>query len=559
VDPNLSYDTIYVNSPYWVTNGYWDVKGFQWADPGNSYPSGFNYAWQDGIVSIWVGDWEHDYFGWPFIQGTTVGALRQGSVWDDAAPWYDYPPAHQPSALHFGGKSAITLSARVRIDSGYHTDWPYSWINWLFNPWFRVQSRYLDVVRERKMVWDIVWGYDSSYGYLGQSTAHDWIDENEILHLAFFMSEMAQTGGEWKLYTIDFLSMAADARARAASMGPHELPGWNFEVDDLYMWSIDALVEGFDYNSQFSVDYLKVEYNTGGGGPYCPFVSVWDGTGYVADNNVLPASVTSHGTDVEDYYRLEKTPVKRHRKYSFLLSEFANDHSYIDRVNLIAIDHEADVRIAIAPDGEILTYKNPTPPISAVDNYGNNRLNEINSMNGNVSDPTTYFQGYPNDYLILNFGQVSSPNAKLILRDDQKKATDECILVQFKNSSNEWQTVDVIIPRAYWSTEGVNLSPYVVQGQELLVRLYWQQPHRVDYVGLDTTQPSDYDIHYGNLISAIHSTQGDVKALLAQSDNQYAEILSGQQIELKFTMSINSKPARTFVFYTKGRYETITP
>lgn len=69
-------------SDYWATNGYWDVKGFQWGDPGTTYPSGFNYTWQNGVVTIWVGDWEHDWW-----EGTTVGAVRQGSVWDlETAP-----------------------------------------------------------------------------------------------------------------------------------------------------------------------------------------------------------------------------------------------------------------------------------------------------------------------------------------------------------------------------------------------------------------------------------------------------------------------------------------
>lgn len=85
VDRDLALGPITEESSYWATNGYWDVKGFQWGDPGTMYPSGFSYTWQDDIVSIWVGDWEHDYY-----QGFTVGAVRQGSVWDlTTAPWYD--------------------------------------------------------------------------------------------------------------------------------------------------------------------------------------------------------------------------------------------------------------------------------------------------------------------------------------------------------------------------------------------------------------------------------------------------------------------------------------
>jgi len=547
-NPGFNYGPITIKSDRWVTDGYWDVKGFQWNDPGNNRSSGFWYDWssQSSVLTVWGGDWEHDW------EGTTCVGVRQGSVWniaDPNTPWYDNT-TYQPTPLQFTyDKLNITLYARVRIDNKSRD--LQGWMNYLFNPWFKVESWYYGVWKERRIVWDIVWAYDD---WLGHSRASTYVDSAENFHFAYLVPEMAQVG-EWKYYVIDLLDMAYLAKNIA-----RDYWAWLFDVEDLYLWSIDALVEGYAYNTKFSVDSLYVQSvkQSGGGGPYCPFVSVWDGNGFVADNNVLPASVLSNGSDVEDYYRLEMTPVQRNGKYSFLLSEFANDHSYFDQVKLMAVDHEADVSIAVAPDGEILTYRSPTPPISAVDNYGNNRLNEIRLMDGNVSDQGTFFQGYPDDYLVLNFGQVNSAYAKLILRDDQKKADDQCILVQLKDGGGVWQTVETLIPRAYWSIEAVNLSPYVVPGQELLVRLYWKQPHRLDYAGLDTTQPSQYDLRYANMVSATHSTQGDVKPLLTENDNHYVELIPGQQIQLEFTLPNNQKEARTYIFYSKGHYFTVS-
>ncbi len=295
----------------------------------------------------------------------------------------------------------------------------------------------------------------------------------------------------------------------------------------------------------------------GGGGGGCPYVSTWDGGKYVLDNNLLPASELINETDVEDYYRLEQALVPLEGKYSLRISEFEQEHSYIDQVKLLAVDHEPDVNIAVTQDGKILTYKNPAAPISAVDNNGSNRLNEISLIDGNVSDPNTYFYGRPGDYLLLNFGQVDSDNAKLVLRTDIKKVEDPCIMVQVRDSDSRWQTVEVLVPRAYWSIEAVNLTPHITQGQDLLVRLYWTQPHRLDYVGLDTTKQDDYELHTANLVSATHSTQGDVKPLLLNSDNTYAELVPNQQIQLEFTLPNNSKQARTHILYTKGRYYTI--
>jgi len=82
MDSDLVCENIVVDSSYLVTNGYWDAKGFQWDDPDTTYPSSFDYTWQDGVATIWIGDWEHDG---PW-QGFTVGTVRQGSVWDLSIP-----------------------------------------------------------------------------------------------------------------------------------------------------------------------------------------------------------------------------------------------------------------------------------------------------------------------------------------------------------------------------------------------------------------------------------------------------------------------------------------
>ena len=38
-----------------------------------------------------------------------------------------------------------------------------------------------------------------------------------------------------------------------------------------------------------------------------PYVSTWNGSAYVLDNNILGISEVSNGSDVEDFYRLEQT------------------------------------------------------------------------------------------------------------------------------------------------------------------------------------------------------------------------------------------------------------
>jgi hypothetical protein len=302
--------------------------------------------------------------------------------------------------------------------------------------------------------------------------------------------------------------------------------------------------------------------------PRCPYVFTWDGQRYVIDNNLLPTSLKNNGTDVEDYYKLEQPLVPTYQSRSFSLyklqiSEFENEHSYIDQVRLLAVDHSGDCNIAVTPEGEIVTYGQPQPPISCVDNNGTNRLSQTQLIDGNVSDPSTYFDGYKGDYLVVNFGQVTSQNAKLILRSDRKCYNPGleppcCIQVQILNNS-QWQTVSVLAPREYWATEAVNLSPYVAVGQDLTVRLYWTMPHRLDYVGLDATPQETFEIHYAQIVSATHNVEGSVLWKLQNNDEVYAELVPGQQIRLTFLMpnAQNQNEERTFIFYTEGHYNII--
>lgn len=133
----------------------------------------------------------------------------------------------------------------------------------------------------------------------------------------------------------------------------------------------------------------------------------------------------------------------------------------------------------------------------------------------------------------------------------------DCIEVQAKDQGGNWQTVTTLTSRSFWAIEAVNLSPCVVHGQDFMVRLYWKYHHRLDYVGLDTTKQEDYELHTANLASAKHSAQGDVKALITEGDNLYAELIPGQHIRLEFTLPQNTKQARTYILYTEGHYTNL--
>jgi len=288
----------------------------------------------------------------------------------------------------------------------------------------------------------------------------------------------------------------------------------------------------------------------------CPFVSIWNGTKFVIDNNLLANSVTSGGAEVEDYYRLEQNlvPIREHDHssyYALLLSEFQQEHSYLDQTKLIVADHDSNIKVAVSPFGEILTYQNLNAPVSAIDDESNNHIEEILNIDG------SYYEGHNGSYLLLNFGEVDGENAKLVMRAD-RPPTKWSIHIQVLDAAENWVDVVAIIPRTYWATEIIDLSTYLPNfTTEFKVRLYFTDNHKVDYVGLDTTPQAQITVQNAQLLLAYHSENGKVTTTLLNDDDVYAELTPEQQIILLFSATKQSEKHRTFIIYVKGYYITI--
>jgi hypothetical protein len=311
-------------------------------------------------------------------------------------------------------------------------------------------------------------------------------------------------------------------------------------------------------NGTFS---LTSSIEEGGG---CPYVYAWNGSKYLKDNNILPASEIGNGTDTKDYYKLEQllAPTSQNQDnstYSLKIREFESEHDYIDQVQLVAIDHTDNVSVAVTSDGEIVTYQQPDSPLTCTDNNGTDRLSQISTVNGNVSDPTTYFEGYTDDYLVLDFGNISASKANLIFRDDWK-CMDVCINVQIPDNNGSWQTIKVLHPRSFWSMEAVNMTAYIPQSGNFTLRLYWTAPHRLDYIGLDTSEQASITVSSTTPVSAIHSVLGDVTQNLLYDDESMVELVNGQEVILVFAIPNSPQGSkRDFIFYTNGYYYKITP
>jgi len=288
----------------------------------------------------------------------------------------------------------------------------------------------------------------------------------------------------------------------------------------------------------------------GGGG--CPYVSTWNGTTYVLDNNLLLASEASNGSDVIDYYVLQQSLVQDGGgTYSLMVSEFENEHDFFDRAQLIAVDHSSDLNVAVSPYGEILTYTEPSPPVSAIDDNNKNVKQLLGEIDGD------YYEGYNGSYIVLNFEEELdvSQGAKLVMRADLPPEKIPSIHVQVQDEDKNWNTVTTVIPRVYWATEIIDLSEYLPDPKgNLKVRLHFTAEHKIDFLGLDTSPQAALDIHEGQLDSAIHSVDGNVSFPLLYADDEYATLMPEQEMTLTFTLPSQTVEYRDYLLITEGHY-----
>ncbi len=548
-------------SNYWDTVTYcWDWNLIDTKYQGNTWEvsnSETHYAeWnQDGLVKLSAED---------TVQLDTIGNASRVTYGPFKAVDYPFYP---PSELCMHLTSNVCLLGAV---SNYGTEESggTSWTGIKFDAWFRDPEN-----NDRPLVIEMyftgtgiqmLWGNE-----LKRTLANNTVDDYMFKLQAF--PEYAQiigsipyslgTNGEWKstVFLIDLKGIY------------NRVKGYfqRSDSDLLYAVALDLEsgigIVGNAGRVWAEANQIRVTYSLPppppppppphGGGHGCPYVSTWNGTHWLLDNNLIPSAEYTNGTDITDFYRLQQPLAREDGKYSLKIWDL-DKHSFLDQVKLLAVDHESDVNIAVSPYGEILTYKNPAPLVTAIDQDNQDVSSILNTVDEN------YYEGNAGDSILIDFGNLDvSKSAKLVLR------TDYCPFFPCKmpysihilNASGGWIDVASVIPRMYWSTDIVDLSDYLPDGNgEVKLKLYFTATHKIDYVGMDTTKQGEFELSYANLVTAIHNQAGDVKELLKDSDNLRVELLPDEYVTLQFTAPQLQEEKRDFIIILEGHYFIIS-
>lgn len=299
------------------------------------------------------------------------------------------------------------------------------------------------------------------------------------------------------------------------------------------------------YTSDFTL--FLADQPSGG----CPFVYSWNGEDWMEDNNILPQSQDSTvlGQDVTDFYQLFTSPQLEHEKYYLAVGEFEHEKSYLDQLKLLVVDHPQETFITVSDEGQIIQFAKPayfaSAELDSVDVY--KKLYQLDEEKVAAQREETMrlsFEeaaGSEEKWLLL-IGQVSAHSAKERYAGsiiDKNKESFTSFRLR-KNPSYQW----VLVPQGNTST--------------LQVEILWKEESLVDYTELSRKLELPFTVYTPELINAEHNVIGDVRSQLLLIDEDRVELNPNEWITLEYSAPpINEGMERSFVFVSRGRYETL--
>ncbi len=248
----------------------------------------------------------------------------------------------------------------------------------------------------------------------------------------------------------------------------------------------------------------------------CPFLFVWDGKRYRFMGDILAASPPGlyvapnvYATcDPDEHIRIPSTLLgKRDGYYDFVVHECLREVAYLDQAQLVAVDHDEDVRIfpnerfsgpPPFPEDKLFAVRRMLAPVAARDLEGRDRLKELEApddgktINGftHLSLPgfaerhavELQFEEVPEDerLVLLLHGYLKFPGSPVQYVAAEQGLRFEMPRLERLRDDGSWELLSENIgaPAGFPRTMTVELDPGVLSGDGTLristnICVYW--------------------------------------------------------------------------------------
>ena len=339
----------------------------------------------------------------------------------------------------------------------------------------------------------------------------------------------------------------------------------------------------------------------------CPFLYTWNGTRFEFVTDFMGGGELGYWegpnvwntADPDEYVRIRDDQLKpRDGKYELRVTNELEETMFVDRLQLIAVDHPADVEaypnegLKARPSGFGLTTTRGAKPVArATEDGGRDVTARVAAVDRSYPDGFRLgaIRGYAETHaLTLDLGADASRAVLLMtgwtdyafsgdnVAASQSGRTLTPPALQVKDANGEWRTAieDIGIPVGRPQTVVVNLRGKVPPGSREVriltnMRIYWDQV-LVDSSGggfptvLTRIEPAVADLHWRGFsaestpdgrepygynyakVSAVspwkqligsYTREGDVRPLLREVDDLFVVSRPGDEIALSFDAS----------------------
>ena len=360
----------------------------------------------------------------------------------------------------------------------------------------------------------------------------------------------------------------------------------------------------------------------------CPFLYTWNGERFEFITDFMGGGEMGswegpglrNTPDPDEYIRIRGDQLKaRDGRFEIRVTNELEEVLYVDRLQLVAIDHPSETEVfpneglkdPPRPSFRLYCTRAPHPPVSAVDDRGNDVLAALTDLDRKfvASFGLDRIRGFAEPHnLTLDLGPASCNRTLLLMTgwtdyafsSDSVAASQhglkmETPSVQVKDSKGNWTTViaDMGFPVGRPQTIVVDLTgKFLSASREVRIltnmRIYWDQvlvdtsdedppvqmtrldPVSADLhwrgysaqVSLDGREPYGYDYSRvtpmapWKLMPGRYTREGDVRELLLRSDDMFVISKPGDEIALRFDATrLRPLPTgwkRTFLLYADG-------
>ncbi len=304
--------------------GYW-VEGGGWTD---LHQDSSNYAKFEKIGTHHITDHIAHLRIDTDLWKTCVARVVQGWVWGNANSTYKN---RWPDPLSLAGVTDLKLETVITWSSAAAFEGAV-----LVNVWFKIRNIDIHVRNKYANYWQhydlVIFGADLYFLHKGVMFLYDHelresTSSNGIpvfVYTRFFQNQASGT------FTIDLINdVLLDAINRNAT---------KFNLADATLYEVEAVVEEFNGYAEAKYSSLRVYYTASSSG-FCPSLVVYSNSTWVSEGVLDIHTGALYNRDViYHHYLVAKPDLIKHNFYLLKLSELDEHTSYIDRVQLMAIN-----------------------------------------------------------------------------------------------------------------------------------------------------------------------------------------------------------------------------